>query len=152
MDYCTIYNNTAKEGGGIANKAVGENVRIDASIVASNHASTDPDILGSVASWWGSNLIQNVSATQLVTTSGIFGEGALQSTIIGKSPDVGPLQNNGGLTLTHALLPGSPAIDQIGFNQDSVLCNPLTLTDQRGFPRPEKPGGACDIGAYEYQG
>src|SRR5207248_9403932 len=43
-------------------------------------------------------------------------------------PKIGPLQNNGGPTLTIALLPTSPAIDQ-----GSV--SGLT-TDQRGRPRP----------------
>lgn len=46
--------------------------------------------------------------------------------------------NAPGSTKTHALLPGSPAIDKGGD------CSP---TDQRGVPRPQ--GAACDIGAYE---
>lgn len=57
------------------------------------------------------------------------------------------LANYGGLTLTHALLPGGVAID----GGDPAGClnhlsNPL-LDDQRRFPRPQ--GTACDIGAYE---
>lgn len=56
-----------------------------------------------------------------------------------QNPLLGPLANNGGPTLTHALLPGSPAIDAGGLD-----CSP---TDQRGVPRPQ--GAACDIGAYE---
>lgn len=59
----------------------------------------------------------------------------------GLDPLLGPLAANGGPTLTHALLPGSPAIDA----SDSCLA-----ADQRGFPRPRPTGGACDIGAYEY--
>jgi hypothetical protein len=51
-----------------------------------------------------------------------------------------PLANNGGLTPTHALLPGSPAIDG-----GSSLNAPST--DQRGVLRPQGPG--VDIGAYE---
>jgi len=51
------------------------------------------------------------------------------------------LQDNGGPTFTHALLPGSPAIDAAG------NCNPPITTDQRGVPRPQGP--ACDIGAFE---
>ena len=59
-------------------------------------------------------------------------------------PQLGPLADNGGPTLTHALLDGSPAIDK-GFND---TCE---ITDQRG-----KPGNVdgdldgmatCDIGA-----
>jgi hypothetical protein len=53
---------------------------------------------------------------------------------------IGPLQDNGGPTDTHALLEGSVAIDQ------GVLGN-CTPTDQRGVARPQ--GAGCDAGAYE---
>jgi hypothetical protein len=51
------------------------------------------------------------------------------------------LADNGGPTLTHALLPGSVAIDAAG---DCGLA-----TDQRGFPRDRF---ACDSGSVEFQG
>ncbi len=54
----------------------------------------------------------------------------------GVSPLLGPLADNGGLTQTHALLAGSPAIDAGGTD--------CAGSDQRGLPR-----GTCDIGAYE---
>ena len=54
---------------------------------------------------------------------------------------LGELSNNGGPTVTMALLPGSPAIDA----GDTSLA---PATDQRGFPRPA--GSAADIGAFEY--
>ncbi len=64
-------------------------------------------------------------------------------------PKIGPLQDNGGPTLTHALLETSPAIDA-GDNSVGLT------TDQRGFPRPVAGGYGClrttDIGAYEDQG
>lgn len=61
--------------------------------------------------------------------------------IVNADPLLGPLQDNGGHTPTHALLPGSPAID-------AGDCSNGTVTeDQRGLPRPQ--GAACDIGAYE---
>ncbi len=53
---------------------------------------------------------------------------------------LGPLADNGGPTLTMALLPGSPAIGAA----DSAAAPP---TDQRGFPRPPD---SADIGAYEF--
>ena len=60
------------------------------------------------------------------------------------SPNVGPLQNNDGPTETHALDPGSPAIDKVPLN----ACHLDTIpTDQRRVKRPQ--GSACDIGAYE---
>jgi len=67
-------------------------------------------------------------------------------------PKLGPLQNNGGPTLTQGLLSGSPAIDAAnpsGCNDGQG--HPLT-TDQRGQPRHDKEDtGGCDIGAYESQ-
>ena len=58
-------------------------------------------------------------------------------------PLLGPLADNGGSTLTHALLPGSPAINAILAGDCAVA------TDQRGMARPS--GGGCDIGAFEAQ-
>ncbi len=55
------------------------------------------------------------------------------------SVELGPLADNGGPTLTHALLAGSPAID----TADNAIC---PATDQRGVPRDD----ACDVGAYEF--
>jgi CSLREA domain-containing protein len=53
---------------------------------------------------------------------------------------LGPLQDNGGPTWTHALLEGSLARD----HGDDAACPP---TDQRGVPRPQGP--VSDIGAFE---
>ncbi|HRA67327.1 MAG TPA: choice-of-anchor Q domain-containing protein, partial [Caldilinea sp.] len=54
-------------------------------------------------------------------------------------PQLGPLVDNGGSTLTHAPLSGSPAIDAA-----AAAC---TNTDQRGYLRPA--GVGCDAGAVE---
>jgi beta-glucanase (GH16 family) len=63
------------------------------------------------------------------------------SDLIGIDAGMDPLlADNGGPTLTHALLAGSPAIDAA----DDTVC---PATDQRGVTRPQ--GAACDIGAYE---
>jgi predicted outer membrane repeat protein len=55
---------------------------------------------------------------------------------------LGHLADNGGPTLTHALLTGSPAIDA----GDDTFCPGI---DQRGVIRPQ--GAHCDIGAYELE-
>ncbi|MAT98579.1 MAG: hypothetical protein CL608_15665 [Anaerolineaceae bacterium] len=57
------------------------------------------------------------------------------------SPLIGPLQDNGGPTETHALVENSPAINA-GSNAD------CPSQDQRGLIRPQ--GFVCDIGAYEF--
>jgi predicted outer membrane repeat protein len=54
---------------------------------------------------------------------------------------LGPLADNGGPTFTHAVMPGSTALDS---GDDT-----LTGTDQRG--RPRRSGTHVDIGAYEFQ-
>jgi hypothetical protein len=64
-------------------------------------------------------------------------------------PLLGPLRNNGGPTLTHALSSRSPAIDT---GNDNAI-NPVTALpfayDQRRSPHARALGGAADIGAYE---
>jgi len=69
--------------------------------------------------------------------------GATCDIIITDDPILGPLADNGGFTQTHALLPGSSAID--AGNSDPAVCPD---TDQRGVARPI--GNGCDIGAYEF--
>lgn len=63
-----------------------------------------------------------------------------QGNIPNLASTLGPLQNNGGITKTFALLTGSPAID-------NGITNTAT-TDQRGIARPQ--GASFDSGAYEF--
>lgn len=67
--------------------------------------------------------------------------------------NLGPLAYNGGSTHTHALLPGSVAIDAATDCTDlSVPANQL-IADQRGIPRPQDGDGdvtpRCDAGSFE---
>ncbi len=64
-------------------------------------------------------------------------------------PKIGPLQNNGGPTQTHALLQNSPARDA-GYPGGCADFYGTLKSDQRGSPRPFPVGGRCDIGSYEY--
>jgi len=75
----------------------------------------------------------------LIVTSG----DSLPGGTIRACPRLGPLANNGGDTLTHQLLFGSPAIDQ------GNLLGGFVPQDQRGAMRDV--GGGVDIGAYERQ-
>ena len=65
---------------------------------------------------------------------------------INTNPMIGPLQDNGGPTLTHALLPGSPAI-----NAGDPNFTPPPFNDQRGAPFVRVFNGRIDIGSFEVQ-
>jgi hypothetical protein len=92
----------------------------------------------------GYNLIGNGSTCTLTATTG----DQVGSDANPINPLLRPLQDTGGPTLIHALMPGSPAIDagnpaMSGSDESACLA-----TDQRGVTRPQ--GDRCDIGAYEY--
>jgi len=82
----------------------------------------------------------------LVGTGNAIGDFNEAGDIIGVNPQLGSLQNNGGPTRTHALLPGSPAINR----GKPVLALPPEF-DQRGTGFPRIRGGVIDIGAVEAQ-
>ena len=65
---------------------------------------------------------------------------------INADPLLGPLQNNGGPTFTHALLPGSPAIDAGDPN-----FTPPPDYDQRGPGFLRVFNGRIDVGSFEVQ-
>jgi CSLREA domain-containing protein len=138
----TIAENTADsdagaadgDGGGVFND--GGTLNLENSIVAGNSdaspsGNVHPDCSGTVNSL-GQNLIQD--------TTGCTIAGDVTGNITGQDPLLGPLADNGGPTLTRALLSGSPAIDAA----DAATA---PATDQRGFPRNPPP----DIGAFEVQ-
>ena len=93
------------------------------------------------------NLPGNCSAAISLTSLGnnldssanCSGLSVVMGDVLGIPAQIGPLAANGGPTLTHALLPTSPAIE--AGSAASVL------TDQRGLPRVGQP----DIGAFEVQ-
>ncbi len=126
----TVFANVAAEGGGIHNAGSNAGVAITNSIVA---GSTGGDIVGGYV-----DVIYNMVED---------GAGLTNPTSMTGSPGLAPLADNGGATLTHALLPGSMAIDA---GDCSVSAGPEFAPvgeDQRGVARPQ--GAACDIGAFE---
>jgi polymorphic membrane protein len=97
----------------------------------------------------GYNLSSDAAGGDATTAPGglLNGPGDTRNT----NPRLGPLQNNGGPTLTHALLKNSPAINAGNPNFNPYSLNPPLLYDQRGpgFPRIVK--GRLDIGSFESQ-
>jgi hypothetical protein len=130
---CTITGNSAPSGGGIYN--VG-------SVEVSN------TILNAGAS--GENIFNNGGTviSDGYNLSSDDGGGYLTGPgdQINTDPLLGPLQNNGGPTFTHALLPGSPAI-----NAGDPNFSPPPFTDQRGCPFDRVSNGRIDIGSFETQ-
>ena len=134
----TVSGNSAGDGGGFHSINASQ-VILRNTIIAKNTAATGPDASGTVRSL-GYILIGDTSGAMIL--------GATIGNQLNVDPLLGPLQDNGGPTKTHALLPGSPAIDK-GYSSGSV-------TDQRGFTRPVgianvKGGDGSDIGAFEVQ-
>jgi CSLREA domain-containing protein len=124
LDNVTVANNTAEEGAGIAQ--VGSTIAtatITDTIVAGNNGA---ECIAPLVHTGDHNLADDATCS--------FG-------LVG-NPLLGPLQVNTGVgrTATHALQPGSPAINA----GDPATCLP---TDQRGAARP---AGGCDVGAFEY--
>ena len=146
LNNSTVSGNSSSCGGGIY--FGGATMRIKNTIIAGNSAPAAPDCFGSPTSL-GYNLIGNDTGCGFTAAAGdLVGDSANPI-----DPVLGPLQDNGGPTETHALLlaspTDSPAIDAIPV-ADCVDTsgNPVTA-DQRGVSRPQGP--ACDIGAYELE-
>jgi CSLREA domain-containing protein len=144
-------NNDAADGGGIYTFKDGIDMRN--TIIANNyHRSTLtplplPDDCKAKGIGGSYNLIE--------TLTGCPVNNAHQ--ITGQDPQLGPLQNNGGTTQTHALNASSPAIDAgdpSGCKEQ--ISDVLLMTDQRGAPRhvdgDNNRSPICDMGAFEYGG
>ena len=129
----TAVENTADRGGGVWNRN-GTSV-LRNSLFQGNAATNGPDALEIVSQ--GYNLFSNSSDLSDLLASDIQNADAM----------IGPLQDNGGPTWTHALLANSPAMDRGNAGTNRV--------DQRGFPRgidyPGIPNASSgdDIGAFE---
>jgi hypothetical protein len=131
----TFSGNSSPVGGGIYN---GGTITFQNSIIT--NSTSGGNCYGTVTSN-GHNLSSD-------STCSFTNTGDLENT----DPKLGPLQNNGGLTLTMALPSGSPAIDAGNPSGCTDNLGHLLKTDQRGQPRPDKEDtGGCDMGAYESQ-
>jgi hypothetical protein len=148
LNSCTITANSSDNGGGLlgANGAV---IKPKSTIFALNitPASTSgPDVNGPIKSQ-GYNIFGTTSGATITAPAAPATDQTGTATL-----NLGPLQDNGGPTFTHALGAGSSAIDQ-------GSAAGLT-SDQRGFARnvdisgtPNANGGdGSDVGAFEFVG
>lgn len=114
-------------------------VEVENSVIADNG---EADLEGDATFTVRHSLIQN-------TVEAYIDDATPDANIFSRDPLLGPLQNNGGSTQTHALMAGSPAID--GGNNSSC-----SGKDQRNVVRPQDGNGdslaICDMGAFELAG
>lgn len=160
--YATIVSSTISansagyEGGGISAR----HTLLEDSLVAKNTAHTMPDVIVRLATTVGS-VFKSRHSLISYSTSPILAEAPVGApdaygNIIGGTihgaidPILGPLADNGGPTKTHALLPGSPAINA-GDPNAVAGANGIPEFDQRGEPFTRVSGGRMDIGAFEAQ-
>src|SRR6476646_9583263 len=152
----TITGNSALHGGGVAGGG-----NIAHTTFSNNSASRDGGALYLTSSLELGNTIlkAGTSGVNIFNNGGSFithgynvcsdnGSGFLNGPgdQINTDPMLGPLQNNGGPTFTHALLPGSPAIDAGDPN-----FTPPPYYDQRGPVFWRFRNGRIDVGSFEVQ-
>ena len=154
LSHCTITGNTADldatgPGGGGGIYIETGSAQVKNSIIAGNGlgeggTALGPDLYGTAFMSLGYNLIGNAdNSTGFDQIGDQVGDGA---TPIDPMLE-GLVLNPPGDTATHALQEGSPALDWIPYGVNG--CGTAVTSDQRGSVRPERPGGACDIGAFE---
>ncbi|GAB5440971.1 MAG: hypothetical protein Fues2KO_13200 [Fuerstiella sp.] len=169
ISHSTITGNVSRDSTGAAIRSDGP-VTLNHSIVAGNGIGSTHtgelhalgrDIHHGYGSLTGSfNVIGDPESSARLThgsNGNIVGQddGSGGREMLDVSTVLGPLADNGGLTQTHALLPGSPAIDAGDPDFDPSSFDPPLTTDQRGsgFSRVADGNGdntaRIDIGAYE---
>jgi hypothetical protein len=128
MIHCTVSGNrSARSGDGVYNLG---HLDMTGCILAANESSDF--VMGEGGGIYGRGEV-GTNAWNLIA------DGSYESALAG-DPRLGPLKDNGGPTLTHALRRGSPAVDVIPLSELRVS------VDQRSDPREDQAG---DIGAYE---
>lgn len=130
---CTVTGNTGAPAAGLLH-LFSPAVSIEASIVSGNMDTAGAsDIVGSASAPIVSAGFNVVGATSFFTS--------IPSDVVATDPLLAPLASNGGRTMTHAPLSGSPCL---GLNGGTTLA-----VDQRGAARS---GSARESGAFELIG
>ncbi|MCA9110827.1 MAG: tandem-95 repeat protein, partial [Planctomycetaceae bacterium] len=187
VEHSTIVGNSAgTDGGGLVSTALEAIATFSHTLLAGNTADGNGDeiYVGTGTVHLDShNLIGTKDSGPIVLANGTLTAG--QGNIIGPNKSlaeiVGPLADNGGTTLTHALVAGSPAInaggesdgntsspgdsgsgpigpddsgsqdETPGDHTDDEPGNDLPQYDQRGVGFARIVGGVIDIGSFELQ-
>ena len=160
----TISGNAANDGGGISNFAgcyysfrgvpcIDGTITLNNSLIAGNQATVAPEVENTTIVKANDFNLFGANGNAGVTG---FTPGPTDITpSVSLAQIIGPLQNNGGPTQTHALVVGSPAVDRGNPNGCLDSTGAPLQTDQRGLPRVFDGNGngqaVCDIGAFELQ-
>jgi hypothetical protein len=131
--HCTITDNTAAEAANAGGVFVRGILSYTNTLISGNHPGGDCTAARSLTG-------SQPGGTIGLNVNNLVGDGGCEARYTGDA-QLDVLSDNGGATLTHGLLSGSPALDAI----PAGMC--VVDTDQRGQSRPQ--GGACDIGALE---
>jgi hypothetical protein len=165
----TISGNRANRAGGVSNSeycyfyCTPGTLTLQNSLIAGNEASIAPEIENAIATHPRSLQLYSIVNANNFNLFGSNGNAGVTGFAPGPRDIVpsaslgnilGPLTNNGGPTQTHALIPGSPAVDA----GDPAGCRnsqgAVLATDQRGFTRHVDGNhdavARCDIGAVEF--
>lgn len=132
VSHSTIAGNTAATGGNIS---ANDSFAMEHTVVADGTATTSPEIDMSSTLYADFSLIEDDTSLTIVGADNI----------VDTDPQLGALQNNGGVTFTMLPAATSPVVDA----GDAAFAPP-PATDQRGVTRVL--GAAVDIGAVETGG
>jgi hypothetical protein len=145
--HATITDNTAVNGGGIYIEGSGER-----DVIRGQLSYTHTIIAGNTATrpnYSVADCFTGDHATIATNADNFVGDGSCNAVFSG-DPLLEPLADSvadfsdvSHIPQTHALQPGSPAINAVTADECGVE------TDQRGAPRPH--GSGCDLGAFEAQ-
>jgi len=136
----TFSRNSAAESSGAAIWNQAPQLTVKNSILAGSPSGGNCG--GSAGDSAGHNLSDDTSCSAF-----FVGAGDSNAQDAGLDP-AGP-HDNGGATMTIALMPGSAALDAIPASACTDAASVPVTTDQRGISRPQ--GSACDIGSVEIE-
>jgi len=154
INHSTIAFNSADSDGD--NVGRGGGIFVDSGVaklshtIVANNTRLDASINEDIAATPGGALFAYYIFYGLIDTIAAGTPATLTDTIVGVDPVLGPLTDNGGPTLTHALLPDSLAINR-GNPELIAGGKGEPQHDQRGFPWLRFSGARIDIGAFEVQ-